>query len=83
MLRLYAGSTKSYEFTSQFFFDDALTDSVYTLSPYSSRGTRERRNSNDGIYNSLSATEKVGLTLQTSKTPAGYAGVISLGVNVG
>ena len=83
MLRLYAGTTRSYEFTSQFFFDDALTDSVYTLSPYASRGTRDRRNSNDGIYNSLSTTEKAGLTLMTSKTPSGYAGVISLGVNVG
>ena len=83
MLRLYAGSTKSYEFTSQFFFDDKLTDSVYTSSPYNSRGTRDRRNSNDGIYNSLSAAEKAGLTLQTSKTSDGYAGVIDLGVNVG
>jgi protocatechuate 3,4-dioxygenase beta subunit len=83
MLRLYAGTARTYEFTSQFFFDDALTDSVFTVSPYNSRGTRDRRNSNDGIYNSLSTTEKAGLTLQTSKTPAGYAGVINLGVNVG
>jgi protocatechuate 3,4-dioxygenase beta subunit len=83
MLRLYAGTARTYEFTSQFFFDDALTDSVFTMSPYNSRGTRDRRNSNDGIYNSLSTTEKAGLTLQTSKTPAGYAGVINLGVNVG
>lgn len=83
MLRLYAGSTKSYQFTSQFFFDDTLSDSVYTLSPYSSRGTRDRRNSNDGIYNRLSATDKAGLTLQTSKSGNGYAGLINLGVNVG
>ncbi|MDP9203161.1 MAG: intradiol ring-cleavage dioxygenase [Gemmatimonadota bacterium] len=82
-LRLYAGSTKSYEFTSQFFFDDTLTDSVYTQSPYSSRGSRNTRNANDGIYNSLSTTDKAGLTLQTSKTTDGYAGVINLGVNVG
>jgi protocatechuate 3,4-dioxygenase beta subunit len=81
-LRLFAGSTKTYELTSQFFFDDTLTDSVYTQSPYNTRGTRNTRNSNDGIYNSLSSTEKVGLTLQTSKTSAGYAGVINLGVNV-
>jgi protocatechuate 3,4-dioxygenase beta subunit len=81
-LRLFAGSTKTYEFTSQFFFDDTLTDSVYTQSPYNSRGSRNTRNSNDGIYNSLSTTEKVGLTLQTSKTSDGYAGVINLGVNV-
>jgi protocatechuate 3,4-dioxygenase beta subunit len=82
-LRLYAGSAKTYEFTSQFFFDDTLTDSVYTQSPYNTRGSRNVRNSNDGIYNSLSATDKAGLTLQTSKTADGYAGVINLGGNVG
>ena len=81
-LRLFAGSTKTYEFTSQFFFDDTLTDSVYTQSPYNTRGSRNTRNSNDGIYNSLSTTDKVGLTLQTSKTSDGYAGIINLGVNV-
>jgi protocatechuate 3,4-dioxygenase beta subunit len=82
-LRLYAGSSKTYEFTSQFFFDDSLTDSVYTQSPYSSRGSRSTRNANDGIYNSLSTTDKAGLTLQTSKSTDGYAGVINLDVNVG
>ncbi len=82
-LRLYAGSTKSYEFTSQFFFNDTLTDSVYTQSPYSSRGSRKTRNASDGIYNSLSTADKAGLTLQTSRTTDGYAGVINLGVNVG
>jgi protocatechuate 3,4-dioxygenase beta subunit len=82
-LRLYAGSSKTYEFTSQFFFDDTLTDSVYTQSPYSSRGSRNTRNASDGIYNSLSTNDKAGLTLQTSKTAGGYAGVINLGVSVG
>ena len=81
-LRLFAGSTRTYEFTSQFFFNDTFTDSVYTQSPYSSRGSRSTRNANDGIYNSLSTTDKSGLTLQTSKTSDGYAGVINLGVNV-
>jgi len=81
-LWLFAGSTKTYEFTSQFFFDDTLTDSVYTQSPYNTRGSRNTRNSNDGIYNSLSTTDKVALTLQTSKTGDGYAGIINLGVNV-
>ena len=81
-LRLYAGSTRSYEFTSQFFFDDSLTDAIYTQVPYSSRGTRDVRNAGDGIYNSLSANDKAGLTLQTTKTSDRYAGVINLGVNV-
>jgi hypothetical protein len=69
--------------TSQFFFNDTLTESVYTQSPYSSRGNRNTRNANDGIYNSLSTADKTGLTLQTSKTTDGYAGVVNLGVNVG
>jgi hypothetical protein len=82
-LRLYAGSTKSYEFTSQFCFNDTLTDSVYTQSPYSSRGNRSTRNANGGIYNTLSTADKPGLTLETSRTTDGYAGVVNLGVNVG
>ena len=80
---MFAGSTRTYEFTSQFFMDDTLSDTVYTLSPYNTRGTRNTRNANDGIYNSLSSTDKAGLTLQTSKTSDGYAGVINLGVTVG
>jgi protocatechuate 3,4-dioxygenase beta subunit len=82
-LRLFAGTTRTYEFTSQFFMNESLTDTVYSQSPYSSRGSRTIRNANDGIYNSLSSTDKAALTLQTSKTADGYAGVISLGVAVG
>jgi len=82
-LRLFAGATKTYEFTSQFFFEDSLTDTVYTLSPYNTRGTRSTRNSGDGIYSSLSIAAKGALTLQTTIDGAGYAGVINLDVNVG
>lgn len=82
-LRLYAGSAATYEFTSQFFFDESLTDTVHALSPYSSKGRRTTLNSTDGIYGSLSATEKAGLTLQTSTSGDGYAGVIDLRVRVG
>ena len=81
-LRLFAGSTKSYEFTSQLFFNDALTDSVHAQAPYDSRGSRNTRNANDGIFNSLSATEKPALTLQASKVGSGYEGVINFGVQV-
>jgi protocatechuate 3,4-dioxygenase beta subunit len=82
-LRLFAGSTRTYEFTSQFFFDEALTDIVHAQSPYSSKGRRNVVNSADGIYNSLSTAEKSALTLQTTSAGAGYAGVINLGVQVG
>jgi protocatechuate 3,4-dioxygenase beta subunit len=39
-----------YEFTSQLFFDDSLTDQVHALQPYASKGQRDMRNSQDGIY---------------------------------
>ncbi|MEJ7809057.1 MAG: hypothetical protein WKG32_01445 [Gemmatimonadaceae bacterium] len=81
-LRLFTGSTKTYEFTSQFFFDESLTDTVHAASPYASCGTSNTRSTTDGIYNSLSATQKTGLTLQATTDGAGYAGVINLGVRL-
>jgi protocatechuate 3,4-dioxygenase beta subunit len=82
-LRLFAGATKTYEFTSQFFFDESVTSAVHALSPYSSRGTRDVVNTTDGIYNGLSSAQKAALTLQTTASGDGYAGVITLGVQVG
>lgn len=82
-LRIFAGASKTYEFTSQFFFDDSLTDTVYTQSPYNTRGTRNTRNPADGIFNGLSSSEKTALTLVPTTNAGGYTGVINLGVRVG
>ena len=83
-LRLFAGTTRTYEFTSQFFFDEAPTSQVHALSPYSGKGTRNVVNGSDNIYNSLSAAERATLTLQaTADGSGGFAGVIDLGVQVG
>ena len=82
-LRLFAGTAKTYEFTSQFFFDESLTDKVHALSPYNSKGRRDTVNTTDGIYNSLSTAAKAALTLQASASGSGYAGIINLGVHVG
>lgn len=40
----------AYEFTSQLFFDDTLSDKVFAQAPYAAKGTRNTRNSNDSIY---------------------------------
>lgn len=56
------------EFTSQLFFDEALTDKVYTAAPYASRGARSTQNSDDGIFQGSSGL----LTLNVSEAAAGY-----------
>jgi protocatechuate 3,4-dioxygenase beta subunit len=49
-IRTDPDSTSGLEFTSQLFFDDALSDVVYAEQPYAARGTRTTRNADDGIY---------------------------------
>ena len=82
-LRLIVGATTTYEFTSQFFLDEALTSVIHANSPYNTRGQRNTLNSTDGIYNSLSAAQKAALTLQAAPSATGYTGTINLGVRVG
>ncbi|MDQ4127216.1 MAG: intradiol ring-cleavage dioxygenase [Actinomycetota bacterium] len=43
-------SEQGYEFTSQLYFDDALTDEVQSQGPYAEKGPRDLRNGEDGIY---------------------------------
>ena len=82
-LRMYAGATKTYEFTSQFFLPESLTSVVHAQAPYAAKGTRTTFNTTDGIYNSLTAAQKSALTLETAATSGGYAGTINLDVQVG
>ncbi|MCA1718110.1 MAG: intradiol ring-cleavage dioxygenase [Actinobacteria bacterium] len=49
-IRDSAESEQGYEFTSQLYFDDALTDQVFAEGPYAEKGERDQRNSTDGIY---------------------------------
>jgi protocatechuate 3,4-dioxygenase beta subunit len=45
-----AFASPAYEFTSQLYFDDALTDRVHAQLPYSRKGQRRIRNAQDGIF---------------------------------
>ena len=67
--------TLSYNFTTQLFFDDSITDKVYALAPYNAKGTRDKRNSNDMHYNSVSTPILVTLTENAN---AGYAGDVAI-----
>jgi len=77
-IRLFAGSTKTYEFTSQLVFDDTLTDQVFTQAPYNAKGTRNTRNSNDSIAQEGGTAILLSLT---SDGAGGYSSTYSLGLS--
>ncbi|MHC5675542.1 MAG: intradiol ring-cleavage dioxygenase [Nostoc sp.] len=43
-------SGQRYEFTSQLYFDDLITDQVHSQTPYASKGQRTQKNADDGIF---------------------------------
>src|SRR5262245_3989443 len=49
-IRTNPGAARDHEFTSQLYFDDALTDQVFAREPYAKRGPRRMRNDRDGIF---------------------------------
>jgi protocatechuate 3,4-dioxygenase beta subunit len=73
-IRLFAGSEKTYEFTSQLFFNDSLTDQVYTQAPYNAKGARNTRNNQDGIYNGGGSQ----LILDLAQEGQGYTGTFNI-----
>jgi protocatechuate 3,4-dioxygenase beta subunit len=63
-------------FTSQLFFDDALSQQVFTQEPYVAKGsTPDTLNRTDNIYQDL-------LLLTTTKTDQGYAATFDIGLNI-
>jgi protocatechuate 3,4-dioxygenase beta subunit len=77
-IRSHTGSGAAYEFTSQLFFDDAITDQVYAQAPYSSKGQRTLRNEGDSIYRQGGSQ----LLLAPAKTAAGYSATFDIGLQM-
>jgi protocatechuate 3,4-dioxygenase beta subunit len=77
-IRTAAGDSAAYDFTSQLFFDDALSDSVFSREPYLAKGERGIRNADDGIY-------RVGgeqLQLAPVETAAGASALFPIGLQI-
>ena len=64
------------EFTSQLYFDDALTDRVHAQGPYASKGQRRQRNDEDGLFRNGGRQ----LMLPLVQDGAGYAGTFDIGL---
>ncbi|MGZ5595755.1 MAG: dioxygenase family protein [Usitatibacter sp.] len=55
--RIFVPATgRTFEFDTQFFFDDGVNDTVLARAPYNSRGTRDTRNAADTVFGGRTAT---------------------------
>ncbi len=87
-IRMFEGSEATLEFTSQFFFNDTITDEVYSQPPYSDRGPRDVRNNQDGIFNGASTDGLVQsnagehLMMNLTKQDQGYLGTFNIGLKL-
>jgi protocatechuate 3,4-dioxygenase beta subunit len=84
------GTTPARELTGQIFFDDLLSDEVYKVAPYNTRGIRTTRNNNDNIFlgldSALADADDKGeqVLLKLTKNPdekvGGYIGRVNIGM---
>lgn len=82
-----AAGKKTYEFTSQLYMDEKITDTVYASVPYNRRGPRSTRNADDGVYNSQTANGTASgaqllLALSKANSGKGYVGTFTIGLQM-
>ncbi len=77
-IRTTGTNSQSYEFTSQFFFDDTLSDQMYTQAPYSQHTNRDTRNASDSIYQGGGNQ----LVLALTKSGDGYTTTFPIGLGL-
>ena len=73
------GARRAHEFTSQLYFDEAVTDSVHAMPPYNTKGRRDTLNEKDGIYRRESGAQ---LLLPVKKDGNGHVGDFAIGLRM-
>ncbi len=79
MIRTTGTDGNAYEFVSQFFFDETLTDQVFSVQPYAAKGQRNTFNASDGIFNNGGDQLLLDITGDNSN---GYAATINIGLDL-
>jgi protocatechuate 3,4-dioxygenase beta subunit len=77
-IRTAAASAPAYEFTSQLYFDDALTDRVHAVAPYAAGRRRSMRNADDFLFRDGGSR----LLLDPMRDAQGYAATLDIGLQV-
>jgi protocatechuate 3,4-dioxygenase beta subunit len=75
-IRTDPDASSGFEFTSQLFFDEAVTAEAYSVEPYASRGAQDTTNARDGIYQNGGSQ----LLLTPTRSADGYATTFDIGV---
>ena len=79
MIRTTDANGRRYEFVSQLFFSDLLTDRVHAQKPYKRKGPRNTRNSDDTIYSK--GGNQLLLSITGNRT-SGYIARINIGLDL-
>jgi protocatechuate 3,4-dioxygenase beta subunit len=77
-MRSHTSSGAAYEFTSQLFFDDTITDQVFRQAPYNARGQRPLKNDGDSIYRQGGSQ----LLLAPAKRAEGYNAIFDIDLQI-
>ena len=76
-IRATAANGQVSDFSSQLFFDEALNDQIFALSPYAQKGVSGRlRNTGDGIFQQSGGK----LTIAPTKSGDGYVTTFDIGL---
>lgn len=71
-------SGQGYEFTSQLYFDDSITDEVHNQIPYASKGQRTEKNADDRIF--TDGDEQ--MLLKLTNNGQSYAATFDVGLKI-
>ncbi|MBV9790425.1 MAG: intradiol ring-cleavage dioxygenase [Chloroflexi bacterium] len=78
-VRTTGSDGNDYEFTSQMYFDDTISDQIYTQAPYTGHsGQRDTTNANDGIYSNGGDQLMIAL----AQANQGYNGTFHIGLDL-
>jgi protocatechuate 3,4-dioxygenase beta subunit len=77
-IRTDPAAQRGFEFTSQLYFDDAITDHVHAQAPYAAKGPRPLKNDRDYIFRSGGRQ----LMLLPTKDAQGFIGTFDIGLQI-
>jgi hypothetical protein len=88
-VRTFEGSNENFEWTSQFYLNNSITEQVHTQPPYSDHGQPDMTNGEDGIYTGPStdgiiqsnAGEHLMLNMTHDDEGRGYTGTFNVVIN--